>query len=101
MSSVNGAGFNFDDWFCWLGGSLTAFAFPSVAFHCFFAFGEVLGDCFDGEAGPRCIMVILYCFYPRGLGGETCRCMQIMHRLRLHFELVDVVDSLDGRWTIG
>jgi hypothetical protein len=60
----------------------------------------VLGDCFDGEAGPRCIMVIFYCFYPRGLGGETCQCMQILHQFQLHFELVDVADSLDGRWMI-
>ncbi len=72
-----------------------------MAFHGFFAFGEVLGDCFDGEAAPRRIMVIFYHFYPRGLGGKTCQCVQILHQFWLLFELVDIVDSFDGRWTSG
>ncbi len=58
---------------------------------------EMLSYCFCCEARPQCKLPVFDCHDPCWLVGESCCCVVVADKLRLHLELVDVCNSLGWR----
>ncbi len=83
---------------CYFGGALAAWCFPAMSLGCFLGVRLVPGDGICCATWPQCILVVLDCFNPRRLCGESCRGVITPDQFWLSLEFVDIVDCVYGRW---
>ncbi len=79
-----------------LRGSEAARSVACMAFDGLLGLREMLCDCGCCEAGPRHELSVLDGLIPGGLCGETNCCVVVSYKLRLHLQLINVMDGF--RW---
>ena len=77
-------------------GSEAATSFVYMAFDGLLGLGEVLCNCGCSETRPQHELSILEGLIPGGLCGETSCRVVVSYKLRLHLQLVNIVDGF--RW---